>query len=436
MKRFYVSFQLFAVAAILTFLFSGCQDTCVQTLTYAIYEPVYMTKSEFYTAARVDAPHTLGQPGKIYIKDNYLFINETGKGIHIINNRNPGSPQSVAFIAIPGNVDMAVKGNTLYADSKMDFLTIDISNPQNAQITKRIKNVFPYTQYYPGPWVQSASMPVLDTAKIIVDWIKREEKQVSSCETMQTGWFLRENTWFFSAMADRVSLNSGTPPAGGTGKGGSTARFAITNNMLYTVDNFTLRLFDVTLPTDPSLKKEMGIGGGVETIFPYKNHLFFGTTTGMLIYTISDPENPAYVSSTSHFYGCDPVVVEGNYAYVTVKGGSTCRSVWESQLEVIDISTIAHPKTIKTYPMTDPNGLGIDGNTLFVCDGKAGLKIYDANDKNTISAHLLGNEKIHAYDVIPYLNIAIVVGNDGLYQYDYSNPKKLKLLSVLTITKS
>jgi hypothetical protein len=435
MKRLYIPFQLVVLASAAFLLLGGCQDQCTQTLTYTIYEPVYMSKSEFYSAARVETPRQLGKPGKIYIKGNYLFINETGKGIHIINNQNPVSPKSVSFVAIPGNVDMAVKGNILYADSKMDFLAIDITNPQDAQIIKRIKNVFPYTQYYPGPWVQSASIPVLDTSRIIVDWVKREEKQVSSCNPMPTGWFTRGGTWFFAAMADRASTNTGGPSSGGTGKAGSTARFAIKNSLLYTVDNSTLRLFNITQPSDPTLQKEVGIGGGIETIFPYKEYLFFGTTTGMLIYNATDPENISYVGSISHFFGCDPVVVEGSYAYVTIKGGATCQSEWESQLEVIDISNITNPTRVETYRMEDPNGLGIDGNTLFICDGKAGLKVYNAADKLSIDKNLLSTQKIHAYDVIPYNNTALVIGDDGLYQYDYSDPKNLKLLSVIPRTE-
>ncbi len=433
MTRFYVPFQLLAFASVAFLFLGGCQDKCTQTLTYAVYEPVYMTKSDFYAAARVEAPRQLGTPGKIYIKSDYLFVGEKGKGIHIINNRNPESPQAIAFVNIPGNVDMAVKGNTLYADSKMDFLAIDITNPQNAQITKRISNVFPTTQYYPGPWVANTTIPVQDSTRVIVDWIKREEKRVSGCETVQTGWFWRGDVLLFASMDSRSSTS---PGGSGSGKAGSMARFAIKNNLLYAVDNSVLRTFDITQPETPSLKKETGIGGNVETIFPYKDYLFFGTTTGMLIYNASDPENVSYVSMASHFEGCDPVVVDGNYAYVTIKGGSSCRSNWDSQMEIVDISSISNPVVIKTYPMDDPNGLGIDGNMLFVCDGKAGLKVYDATNKTTISDHQLSRQGIHAYDVIPYNNVAIVIGQDGLYQYDYSDPKNIELLSVIPRTEN
>ena len=65
-------------------------------------------------------------PGKIYFKEGYIFINEELKGIHVIDNRNPENPQNIGFIEIPGNVDIAIKNNTLYADSYIDLGAIDI----------------------------------------------------------------------------------------------------------------------------------------------------------------------------------------------------------------------------------------------------------------------------------------------------------------------
>ncbi len=432
MTRYYLYFLLCFLMLGSMFLVQSCTDSCEQTFVYTIYEPVYMTKEAFVAGARIESPRQVQHPGKIYIKDQYLFINEHGKGIHIIDNRNPAAPQALSFIAIPGTVDMAVKDQILYADSKMDFLAIDITDPTHPSIIKRLSNVFTYTQTYPGNWWVSSTMPPnLDTEKnVILDWVKKEEKRVEECSNMKTGWIQWRGGWAFASMEKSFAA-----PQSSTGIGGSMARFAVVKDFLYTVDNWQVRLFDVQNPAEPALKKEQHIGSGVETIFPYKNHLFFGTTTGMLIYSIANPENPTYVSQVSHFFGCDPVVVQDNYAYVTVKGGTSCRSKWDSQLEVIDISEISKPKTIKTYTMEDPNGVGIDGNTLFICDGKAGLKIFDASDKTTITEHLLHRKDIHAYDIIPYNKLAIMIGNDGLYQYDYTDPAKLKLLSVIPIQK-
>jgi hypothetical protein len=84
--------------------------------------------------------------------------------------------------------------------------------------------------------------------------------------------------------------------------------------------------------------------------------------------------------------------------------------------------------------MTNPHGLSKDGNTLFICDGADGLKIYNATNLSSLSLikHIEG---IETYDVIAYNSIALVVARDGLYQYDYSNPSDIRLLSKISLSK-
>jgi hypothetical protein len=120
---------------------------------------------------------------------------------------------------------------------------------------------------------------------------------------------------------------------------------------------------------------------------------------------------------------------------VTLRSGITCRNTTLNQLDVVDITDLRNPRLVKTYPMQNPHGLGKDGNTLFICDGTSGLKVYNAADVLAIDKNRLGTQNIHSYDVIPFGKVAIVVGNDGLYQYDYSDPKNLKLLSKIAVEK-
>ena len=82
--------------------------------------------------------------------------------------------------------------------------------------------------------------------------------------------------------------------------------------------------------------------------------------------------------------------------------------------------------------MTNPKGLSKSGDNLFICDGAAGLKIYNAS--NVMNLQLIKTiSNIDAYDVIAYNNIALVVAKDGLYQYDYSSLNNIKLLSKLSV---
>ena len=149
----------------------------------------------------------------------------------------------------------------------------------------------------------------------------------------------------------------------------------------------------------------------------------------MLIYGTTNPNAPEYISSVNHLTACDPVVVQDNYCYVTIRSGTTCMGEL-NQLDVIDISDLYNPVLKQSFQLTNPHGLGIDGNNLFICDGSAGLKIFNATDPLTCGNNLIKKfGDIQATDVIPFDNTAIVIGDDGIYQYDYSDINNLTLLS-------
>ena len=82
--------------------------------------------------------------------------------------------------------------------------------------------------------------------------------------------------------------------------------------------------------------------------------------------------------------------------------------------------------------MDSPYGLGIDNKKLFICEGKGGLKTFDATNIMDIK-QLQHFKDMNAYDVIPLNNTLMMIGKDGLYQYDYSNPNSLKLLSKISV---
>ncbi|MBL7762259.1 MAG: hypothetical protein JNL23_02415, partial [Chitinophagaceae bacterium] len=133
-------FSIFVVSFLL-FLFSGCvKDAVKGTRTYTIMTPILKARSEVMADINGNPTQSVEAAGKIYIKDNFIYLNEVDKGIHIIDNSNPSSPKQVAFLDIPGNLDVAVRGNTLYADMYGDLLALDISDPKKATVTKELKN--------------------------------------------------------------------------------------------------------------------------------------------------------------------------------------------------------------------------------------------------------------------------------------------------------
>jgi hypothetical protein len=225
--------------------------------------------------------------------------------------------------------------------------------------------------------------------------------------------------------------DAGRQPTNPTGKGGSMARFAMGGDYLYVVDNNSIAVYHRQANGALERVNTVDMSFGIETIFARENNLFLGAKDAMYIYDISDPAAPAYLSTYSHIVSCDPVVVEGDLAYVTLRVGS-CHSAGRDALEIINISDLTSPYVLQSYEVATPYGLGIDDKILFLCEGNHGVNIYNA--ENSMDIKLIKKyPDIHAYDVIPNDGIFIMTGNDGIFQYDYNDPSNIKLLSHIAV---
>ncbi|MEB2777606.1 hypothetical protein SYJ56_19980 [Algoriphagus sp. D3-2-R+10] len=408
MKRFSSSYLLLLLSIL---LFSSCHDEINSSYTYHTMMPVYVEMSnERARIITTEPAKPLDNPGKIYIYGDYLFINEPTKGIHILDNSNPSDPINLSFISIAGNVDMAVNGNILYADNYVDLLAFDISNINSIQMVKRIEDVFTHMFYH-------------ETGEIITfrDTVITTENPTWQ---MEGGW-LMDSRMSFSANFSAASQSYGT--------GGSMARFTLSNQHLYAVDESTLRVFDVETPADPTFVKPIDLGWGIETIFPFEDKLFIGSNVGMHIYDASTPSSPTRMSVYEHVQACDPVVVNADYAFVTLRNGNAC---WNgvNELQVIDIKDLYQPKLKKSYSMLNPHGLGLAGDFLYIAEGAHGLKSFNVRDVMAIDQNqleFLTNQK--SVDLIPGPKSLIVIGPDGVCQFDYSNPAQLKRLSCIQV---
>lgn len=213
------------------------------------------------------------------------------------------------------------------------------------------------------------------------------------------------------------------------GQGGSMAKFSISKTNLFLINEKSLIVYDISTPANPSEINKIEVDFGIETVFTLKDKLFIGSVDGVYIYDISDPRNILYLSQYQHITACDPVVANDTLAFATLNSWSQCR--WQNganQLDVIDIRNVVNPTQISSLPMSNPKGLAIDSNYVFVCNSEQGVVIFDfSNPKNL--KQVGGIVGIHAYDIILQKKILYLVGEDGLFQYDYQNPEQIELLS-------
>jgi hypothetical protein len=407
-------------SALFSLILSSCEDS-----TYKEYKgntPVYLTYEGLRSSVSLNQNIDLNNPGKIYFKDNYIFIVEELKGIHVFDNTDPSAPVKKVFVNLPGVVDMAIAGNIMYADSYVDIVILDLQDVLNIHEVGRMKDVIPYTipatgNDYPQGYIDQK-------LGVVVSWELKtiRERIYNNPSPYPIYTFDKTSNVFYGS---QISGITGT----GVGIGGSMARFGIKDNILYLVGNSTLKIIDITSKTNPVKLNDIYPGSNLETMFLIGNKMFLGTTTGMIIYDISVPSSPASRIFFTHARSCDPVIVDDTLAYITLRTGTRCASNLNN-LVIVNVKDITHPVEVITYPLTNPHGLGKSGSTLFVCDGNAGLKIFNAtNPKQLFSNVIKTYPGIDAYDVIPLPNDLVMIGDSGLYQYDYSNILNITLLS-------
>jgi hypothetical protein len=216
----------------------------------------------------------------------------------------------------------------------------------------------------------------------------------------------------------------------GTGQGGSLARFAVANGHLFAVNGNQMQVFSLSNPENPVLISQFTVNAIAETLFARDSStLFMGTTSGMFIYDISAAPTTKLLSSYSHVVACDPVVANSDYAYVTLRSDNTNFNCFRSvnQLDIINIQNLVNPSIESSFPLVQPKGLGIYGDTLLVCDN--GLKVFDVSNPQSLLL-LDADEDFDAVDIIPNGDLMITVSASGLKQYRFKNGK-LNFLSAL-----
>ena len=366
-----------------------------------------MSYEDLRSAVAVEGPRKMETTGKIYYYAPYLFVNEVNEGIHIIDISNVSAPVITGFINIPGNVDIAMSGTTLYADSYIDLVALDVSNMNAITVVDREQNVFPYRVD------EEIDFDVDETKGVVDSWVGHDTVITQKCGNAED-YFLPIDMVLLS----EADAFSGAPGVNGS-KGGSMARFTVDNNYLYCLSESTMELFDVNNQNNPVHSGDVPMPWNIETIFPHEDYLFIGSTTGVSIYNNSSPFNPTFVSMFEHATSCDPVVVKGDYAYSTLRSGNECAG-FSNQLDIIDISNISFPYLVNTVNLTNPRGLGIDGDYLFICDGDGGLRMYSITAP-TAPALMQVVDIEESFDVITANGLLIVVTADGYHLFDYSS---------------
>jgi hypothetical protein len=400
-------------------LLPGClKDRVIET--YKIYEPIYALKSSVLAAINADPATPVSQPGQLYIKGSYIFLNDIDRGIHVIDNSDPRHPVQAAFLNIPGNLNIGIRNNILYADMYADVLAIDISNLHQVKVIGMLRNFFSSREYF------------TDTNYVVANWVVRDTSVVPQgfIPILNTRNYINPGSLpVYNDLANAASAASGSS---GTGTAGSNAVMTLVGDYLYAIpEQHTLGVVHIADSTRPAAVQTDAGGFDLETVFPIQDKLLVGSKEGVFVYSISNPAQPTQVGEFKHGTACDPVIANSQYAYVTLHTGTYCGAA-ANELDVLGAQDLTAVSLIKSYPMTSPTGLCLDGSLLFICDANV-VKIFNASDPGNLQ-QLSSVSVDNPNDVIATDHVLLVVAPDGLHEFDYTDPSHVSELSFLPIT--
>jgi hypothetical protein len=417
------------------FIWFGCdEDSNNQEWVDVSYvTPMYKSTSDLSDEIFIDEPKVQTGLGKIVTYGDMIFINQPMEGIHIVDNSNPANPMNHSFISIPGNVDMAIVDNHLYADMFSALVVFDLSNLESPKFLEdfTVEDVFYYDSYWNFPneiWEEGhvRFAEYVDASMgIVVGWeteVRRERV---------------DNTYGPELAFDDVGVavpGSDVDFGSNTSTAGSMARFLPIDGYLYTINFSDLVLFQLAQNYKPNPWIRIDTETQAETLFHLNDLLFVGSVNGMLMYDVADASDPLFINKIEHMRSCDPVVADLEYAYVTLRGGTNCFTDL-NELQIIDIQTPEDLQVVSHKSLFNPHGLGIYEDHLIICDGSAGIKVLDVTDRSQpeiMTSYPIG----FAYDVIIDYPNAMVVGEEMLFQYDLSGLPELTLLSQTPIHSS
>ena len=202
---------------------NSCQDKCTETRTYERLTPLVASLEDIRSSFAVEESRALENPKKIYVYQDLLFVVDEYQGFQILDNSDPSNPSPMQFVKLLGCTDIAVRNGTIYANQGPDLVSINYDGTGNLQIVQRAQNVM-------DNHIQSEDGFVYGFLK---EWVTEEVE----CNTSNNG-----GGWF-RAESDIATSSSGS--SGGTGVGGSMARFSIIKNLIYVVDRNKISTLDL-----------------------------------------------------------------------------------------------------------------------------------------------------------------------------------------------
>jgi hypothetical protein len=143
------------------------RDNTLVDPVFSRFEPVTLERNVFENSIEIQEKKNVTESSKIYIINDYIFINDKRTGFHIFDNSNPENPIKKKFLKIPGATDIAIRNNILYINQATDLVVLTLNFTDFSMvINKRLENVFPELLSPDGEYFSEEN-------QVVVNWLKK-----------------------------------------------------------------------------------------------------------------------------------------------------------------------------------------------------------------------------------------------------------------------
>ena len=336
---------------------------------------------------------------KLTIGNNVMLVSEYRKGIRIFDINDVHAPQSVSFISLEGNVDVAISGSLLFADGYEHLYIYDISDAKNPTLIDSVMNVFSKFHFDKNTNDDSEQTGVGGFSGC--DGCNNDDVITGPQTNASTPEITVNDPSSFSSVITTTGYVH-VP---------YMSRFAVVGNYLYCVNNTEIAVHEIS---SRSLRfvKNISVGFGIEMISGNEGSLLIGGKDRKMVYDVRNALDPQYVSSLSDANATDPIATEAGRAFISSTKGSNGNTIAVANLH--DASDV---KSLGSLSLDQTFGISVENSVAFVASGSQGVKVIDAQSADAMQqvGQIVG---VNVFDVVKRGTALFAVGQMGVYIFD------------------
>ncbi|MGL1901516.1 MAG: hypothetical protein OCC49_05240 [Fibrobacterales bacterium] len=397
-----------------------CNADDLDSYEYVRKVPVYISYTEYLALIKNTPAVTPKHFGVTLNSGTWKLVNEIDEGIHVYDNTDPQNPIYTTFITIPGNKDFVIKNNTLLANSYEVLLAIDFTTPTAVTLLKDIPEILVNSSYGRSLMVSKdlgfiSGITEVRTTEV---YCRNGLYTTNGFESSNAYYFENEYSGYTYDYA-YSSYDMMIEPY--YEENGIAEIFALGDDYLYALRPGVLITINVADETSPKYLSQNKINDwDITSIYISNEMLFLAGYEVIQLVDLTNPSNPGVGDPLRGITHCDELIVVEDFLYASSVRNKECYSR-NNGLTIVNISDKSEPVIEEVYSMDGPTDIEIVDGFLYVCDGRAGFKIYTVEGAELDLVAQIDSIVVETVSVIDL--VATLIGEDGIYIYDVSDAK-------------